>query len=257
MATGQSLVGTLPACKSARPGNLGRATQWVQVRSAGLADGYSARVRERSAAGAEPTGKPSACSSSGPDLHPFDWLLREERQFDRDGYELDGVPEDPSRLLTDNIETLFGLWQSSWSLKKRLTSETEAEPVLLPTLKGVTRLVQAIRTEQTVILLKMVISRFVADRTPPQTVDEARSKYLYNPQARLTDIERTRLIEAHLRVGGELSRRFIIDPCTSFLLYCIVPSVEDLKLLHAFLIQINPAKATQFWKHHPAVVSQS
>ncbi|KAA1113648.1 hypothetical protein PGTUg99_014760 [Puccinia graminis f. sp. tritici] len=190
-----------------------------------------------------------------PDLHTFDWLSREERQFDRDGNELDCVPEAPSSLLAENIETLFGLWQSSWALTKRLTSETEGEPVLLPTLMGVTRLVQTIRTERTVFLLKMVISRFVADRTPPLTVEEARSKYLYNPQARLTDIERTRLIEAHLSVGGELSRRFIIDLFTSFLHHRIVPSVEDLKLLHAFLIQIEPAKATQFWKDHAASVN--
>ncbi|OAV98417.1 hypothetical protein PTTG_25655 [Puccinia triticina 1-1 BBBD Race 1] len=191
-----------------------------------------------------------------PDLHGFDWLAREERQFDRDGNELECVPaQDSSRLLRENIETIFGLWQASWALTKRLTSEAEGEPVLLPTLVGVTRLAQTMRSERTVLLLKMVISRFVADRTPPLTAEEARSKYLHNPQARLTDIERTRLIEAHLSVGGELSRRFIIDLFRSFLHQRIVPSVEDLKLLHAFLTQIDPLNAQRFWADRAAAVN--
>jgi len=190
-----------------------------------------------------------------PDLHTFDWLSREERQFDRDGNELESIPGETSSLVTENIETLFRLWEASWGLTKRVTSESEGEPILLPTLVGVTRLAQMIRTERTVLLLKMVISRFVGDRTPALTAEEARSKYLYNPQARLTDMERTRLIEAHLSVGGELSRRFIMDLFAGFLSNHIVPSVEDLKLLHAFLHHIHPSNATPFWKNHAALVN--
>ncbi|PLW14821.1 hypothetical protein PCANC_18185 [Puccinia coronata f. sp. avenae] len=194
-----------------------------------------------------------------PDLHSFDWMSREERQFDRDGNEFEPMPGDapaPSSLATENTETLFRLWEASWGVTKRVTSEKEGEePVLLPTLVGVTRLAQTNRTERTVLLLKMVISRFVADRTPVLTAEQARSKYLYIPQARLTDMERTRLVEAHLSVGGDLSHRFIMDLFAAFANEHIVPSVEDLKLLHAFLLRIHPTHAPAFWKHHAALVN--
>lgn len=182
------------------------------------------------------------------DLHTFDWLSREERKFDKDGIELKAEElRDSSGLEHENLEALFRLWQLSWGLTKRLTNEADGEPLPLSILVGITRLVQRIRTDRTVLLLRMVISRFVADRTPPLTEEEARSKYLYNPRVKLTDIERTRLIESHLTVGGELSRKFLIECFESFTRDRVIPSVEDMKFLHGFLIQLDPERGRQFW----------
>ncbi|KAI9617663.1 hypothetical protein H4Q26_012966 [Puccinia striiformis f. sp. tritici PST-130] len=196
------------------------------------------------------------------DLHKFDWLKREERRFDRDGIEITVQESEPAneQILESNIEMIIELWNSSWKLTPRRTKEEEdtqePEPILLlSTLIGVTKLVENIRTEKTLLLLKMVVSRFIADRTPPLTPTQSRSKYLINPNPILTDYERTSLIESHLIIGNELSNKFIIDLFQDFIRSKIVPSVHDLKLLHTFLLKLNPVKTEVFWNKNAGLVN--
>ncbi|POW21530.1 hypothetical protein PSHT_02294 [Puccinia striiformis] len=196
------------------------------------------------------------------DLHKFDWLKREERRFDRDGIEITVQESEPAneQILESKIEMIIELWNSSWKLTPRRTKEEEdtqePEPILLlSTLIGVTKLVENIRTEKTLLLLKMVVSRFIADRTPPLTPTQSRSKYLINPNPILTDYERTKLIESHLIIGNELSNKFIIDLFQDFIRLKIVPSVHDLKLLHTFLLKLNPVKTEVFWNKNAGLVN--
>ncbi|KNF04885.1 hypothetical protein PSTG_01942 [Puccinia striiformis f. sp. tritici PST-78] len=195
------------------------------------------------------------------DLHKFDWLKREERRFDRDGIEITVQESEPAneQILESKIEMIIELWNSSWKLTPRRTKEEdtqEPEPILLlSTLIGVTKLVENIRTEKTLLLLKMVISRFIADRTPPLTPTQSRSRYLINPNPILTNYERTKLIESHLTIGNELSNKFIIDLFQDFIRLKIVPSVHDLKLLHTFLLKLNPVKTEVFWNKNAGLVN--
>ncbi|KAI7944225.1 hypothetical protein MJO28_011753 [Puccinia striiformis f. sp. tritici] len=196
------------------------------------------------------------------DLHKFDWLKREERRFDRDGIEITVQESEPAneQILESKIEMIIELWNSSWKLTPRRTKEEEdtqePEPILLlSTLVGVTKLVENIRTEKTLLLLKMVVSRFIADRTPPLTPTQSRSKYLINPNPILTDYERTKLIESHLIIGNELSNKFIIDLFQDFIRLKIIPSVHDLKLLHTFLLKLNPVKTEVFWNKNAGLVN--
>ncbi|KNF04943.1 hypothetical protein PSTG_01997 [Puccinia striiformis f. sp. tritici PST-78] len=196
------------------------------------------------------------------DLHKFDWLKREERRFDRDGIEITVQESEPAneQILESKIEMIIELWNSSWKLTPRRTKEEEdtqePEPILLlSTLIGVTKLVENIRTEKTLLLLKMVVSRFIADRTPPLTPTQSRSKYLINPNPILTDYERTKLIESHLIIGNELSNKFIIDLFQDFIRSKIIPSVHDLKLLHTFLLKLNPVKTEVFWNKNAGLVN--
>ncbi|MBW0523373.1 hypothetical protein O181_063088 [Austropuccinia psidii MF-1] len=182
-----------------------------------------------------------------PDLHQFDWLTREEREFDKDGIEIKPSHLNSSQTISDKIDIIYQLWLSSWALTKRVINETEGEQLPLATLMGVTKLTQNFRNDRTILLLKMVISRFVADRTPPLNQQQITSKYLHNPTAKLSDLERTKLIEAHMTIGSDLSRKFIAQLFETFLNERIIPSVEDMRLLHGFLKQINQSFARQFW----------
>ncbi|KAI8459765.1 hypothetical protein BY996DRAFT_4575583 [Phakopsora pachyrhizi] len=222
------------------------------------------------------------------ELYEFDWIRREEKRFDREGFLIEDDEKDQvedfkerrvEKLVERNLDIIINLWNFSWGITgvgpfKTLERDREGEDdVLLPVsvLIGVTRLTDSIKNQKAQKFLKLVINKFIFDRTfypkaklltkkpskdQPQQLHQilqhTTNKHkeeirvydgLFKPSLRLSDLERSSLISSHLTIlrldqqrgDFSLSEKFVKELFESYLEEKVVISAEDLVLMREFI----------------------